>query len=239
MKKLWETREGSYFKAAYPPVMQVIPLPPDLKRERQEKEAKRLIDQYGEWLNSRAGFWLERYNIRYLDKEDLIPDSLEALIEAKERYDPEKGVPLTAFAVKAVDKRIKEYLGFCIWFRENCKSIYEDSEEEMGEKGCLTASEKEKLLIGEDSDQYRNHNIYTETPEEFYFRNEERQRITDAIRELDITSQRYIARRFFESDKKQRRFTAKYFGIAPALAKEIEKDALEELKKTLFSEMNQ
>lgn len=163
---------------------------------------------------------------------------MEALIEAKERYDPEKGVPLTAFAVKAVDKRIKEYLKFCSWFRENCKSIYESSGEEMEEmegKGCLTASEKEKLLIGEDSDQYRNHNIYTETPEEFYFRNEERQRITDAIRELDVTSQRYIARRFFESDKKQRRFTAKYFGIAPALAKEIEKDALEELKDILFT----
>ena len=98
----------------------------------------------------------------------------------------------------------------------------------------VSTEEYEKLLIGEDSDQYRNHNIYTETPEEFYFQNEERQRITDAIRELDITSQRYIARRFFESDKKQRRFTAKYFGIAPALAKEIEKDALEELKDILF-----
>ena len=49
-----------------------------------------------------------------------------------------------------------------------------------------------------------------------------------------MTSQRYIARRFFETDKKQRRFTAKYFGIASALAKEIEKDALEELKEMLF-----
>ncbi len=239
MKKLWETREGSYFKAAYPPVMQIVPLPPDFKRERQEKEAVQLFGQYRKWLLSRAKFWLERYNIQYLKKEDLIPDSLEALIDAKKRYDPERGVPFTAFAVKAVDKSIKKCLRSCVWFRENCKSIYEDDEEDEDGKGRLTAKEKEKLLIGEDSDQYRNHNIFTETPEEFYFRNEERQRITDAVHELDMTSQRYIARRFFESDKKQRRFTAKYFGIAPALAKEIEKDALEELKKTLFSEMNQ
>lgn len=84
--------------------------------------------------------------------------------------------------------------------------------------------------------EYRNHNIFTETPEEFYFRNEERQRITNAVHELDMTSQRYIARRFFETDKKQRRFTAKYFGIVPALAKEIEKDALEELKEMLLQE---
>ena len=235
MKKLWETREGSYFKAAYPPVMQIVPLPPDFNRERQEKEAVQLFGQYRKWLLSRAKFWLERYNIQDLEKEDLIPDSLEALIDAKKRYDPERGVPFTAFAVKAVDKSIKKCLRSCVWFRENCKSIYEDDEEDDEDgKGRLTAKEKEKLLIGEDSDQYRNHNIFTETPEEFYFRNEERQRITDAVHELDMTSQRYIARRFFETDKKQRRFTAKYFGIAPALAKEIEKDALEELKEMLF-----
>ena len=235
MKKLWETREGSYFKAAYPPVMQIVPLPPDFNRERQEKEAVQLFGQYRKWLLSRAKFWLERYNIQDLEKEELIPDSLEALIDAKKRYDPERGVPFTAFAVKAVDKSIKKCLRSCVWFRENCKSIYEDDEEDDEDgKGRLTAKEKEKLLIGEDSDQYRNHNIFTETPEEFYFRNEERQRITDAVHELDMTSQRYIARRFFETDKKQRRFTAKYFGIAPALAKEIEKDALEELKEMLF-----
>ena len=235
MKKLWETREGSYFKAAYPPVMQIVPLPPDFNRERQEKEAVQLFGQYRKWLLSRAKFWLERYNIQDLEKEDLIPDSLEALIDAKKRYDPERGVPFTAFAVKAVDKSIKKCLRSCVWFRENCKSIYEDDEEDDEDgKGRLTAKEKEKLLIGEDSDQYRNHNIFTETPEEFYFRNEERQRITDAVHELDMTSQRYIARRFFETDEKQRRFTAKYFGIAPALAKEIEKDALEELKEMLF-----
>ncbi len=234
MKKLWETREGSYFEAQYPPAMQTVPLPPDFKRERQEKEAMQLFDQHGEWLYSRAKFWLERYNIQYLEKEDLISDSLEALIDAKKRYDPERGVPLTVFAVKAVDKSIKKYLRSCVWFRENCKSIYEDDEEDEDGKGRLTAKEKEKLLIGEDSDQYRNHNIFTETPEEFFFRNEERQRITNAVHELDMTSQRYIARRFFETDKKQRRLTAKYFGIVPALAKEIEKDALEELKEMLF-----
>ena len=188
------------------------------------------------WLLSRAEFWLERYNIQDLEKEDLIPDSLEALIDAKKRYDPERGVPFTAFAVKAVDKSVKKCLRSCVWFRENCKSIYEDDEEDEDGKGRLTAKEKEKLLIGEGSDQYRNHNIFTETPEEFYFRNEERQRITNAVHELDMTSQRYIARRFFETDKKQRRFTAKYFGIVPALAKEIEKDALEELKEMLLQE---
>ena len=148
--------------------------------------------------------------------EDLIQEGRIGLMEAAERFDPERGTAFLTYAGFWIKKRMQEYL--IDLFRHRAISLQE-------------------ITNLEDSGvQDFSGNGYVQSPEAILLRKERMEELYQGIRAISDRDRTYLFYRYGFPDEPENRTlkeTAAHFHLSQSRAKSTEKKALEDLRLEL------
>ena len=142
--------------------------------------------------------------------DDLVQEGAMALMEAAERFDPERGTLFLTYAGTRVFKAMRSYLDFII--AAECVSL-----DEIAEAG------KAALMV-------LNEINYVQSPESWVLRKETTRELFNAVRVCSKREQTYISYRFGYPDgspNKTLKETAAHFHLTESRAKKLETLALD------------
>ena len=173
-------------------------------------------------LEQNLGFLQQSANIMAIKAnhteltEDLIQEGRIGLMEAAERFDPERGTAFLTYAGFWIKKRMQEYL--IDLFRHRAISLQE-------------------ITNLEDSGvQDFSGNGYVQSPEAILLRKERMEELYQGMRAISDRDRTYLFYRYGFPDEPENRTlkdTAAHFHLSQSRAKSTEKEALEDLRLEL------
>lgn len=174
-----------------------------------------LIEQNMSHLRSMAKDLAHQFK-RLHTADDLVQEGAMALMEAAERYDPERGALLLPYADTRIFKAMRNHLDFII--AAECV----DLDEIVG--------------IGEAALSVWNEINYAQSPERWVIRKETAWELFDAVRMCSKREQTYISYRFGYPDNssdKTLKETAAHFHLTESRARKLETQALDNIRLEL------
>ena len=175
-----------------------------------------LIEQNMSFLRHKAYSLANQFK-RPETADDLVQEGAMALMEAAERYDPERGTLFLTYAEARVNKSMRSYLKFII--AAECVDL-----DEIAEAGEAALSVWDEIN-------------YVQSPESWVIRKETAWELFQAVRACSKREQTYIGYRFGypdgESDKTLKE-TAAHFHLTESRAKKLETLALDNVRQGLL-----
>ena len=173
-------------------------------------------------LEQNLGFLQQSANIMAIKAnhteltEDLIQEGRIGLMEAAERFDPERGTTFLTYAGFWIKKRMQDYL--IDLFRHRAVSLQE-----------ITNLEDRSV-------QDFSGDGYVQSPEAILLRKERMEELYQGIRAISDRDRTYLFYRYGfpdETEKRTLKETAAHFHLSQSRAKSTEKKALEDLRLEL------
>ena len=174
-----------------------------------------LIEQNMPFLRSKANSLTNQFK-RPWTVGDLIQEGAIALMEAAERYDPERGALFLTYADKRVFKVMRNYLVFII----AAEGVDPDE---------IAGAEEAALSAWDEIN-------YAQSPKSWVIRKETAQELFDAVQTCTKREQTYISYRFGYpggSSDKTLNETAVHFHLTESRAKKLETQALDNIRLEL------
>ena len=211
-----------------------IPFPrqPEDTRKMNELVQAFLNKRY---LRARAVLLLKKRKITSgVRVSELMDAGKDGFLDAYRNYDPDYGVLFTTYAIKYVDHAMSEYL------KENYRRMWTVSlDTQSDDLDDEEAGIQEQELLGEAGEAVmdlhgRKEEYYHDSAENCCIRKMERDDMLHAISLLEEPNARFMYYRYYQSPQLQRWESARHFEISDELAKELELESLEELKKYYY-----
>lgn len=143
-----------------------------------------------------------------IDVDDLIQEGCFGLMEAIDRFDPERGTKFLTYAVWWIRKFMQETVGIVL------------ADEEV----CL--SELEEFSLPQ---------VYGKSPEQIFLQSETYAELHDGLRQISARERTYLLYRygFTDGDEHPIPETAAHFHLTEKRAKKTERAALDDLRRRL------
>ena len=174
-----------------------------------------LVEQNMSFLRRKANSLANQFK-RPHTANDLVQEGAIALMEAAERYDPERGALFLTYADTRIFKAMRNHLDFII--AAECVDLNE-----------IAGSEEAALSAWDEID-------YVWSPESWVIRKETARELFDAVRVCSKREQAYIRYRFGYPDgspDKTLKETAAHFHLTKSRAKKLEAMALDNIRLEL------
>ena len=149
--------------------------------------------------------------------DDLVQEGAMALMEAADRYDPERGTLFLTYAEARVNKSMRSYLKFII--AAECVDLDEIAE-----------AREAALSVWDEIN-------FVQSPESWVIQKETARELFDAVRRCSEREQTYIGYRFGYPDDlpgNTLKETASHFHLTESRAKKLETQALDNVRQGLL-----